>query len=357
MLAPVELPIATLPKGLKLSEPEPGVLQIRWHWWSANPLGRVAMVLALLACDVGFFLLERWILVEMNSLAPAFMTAFFFGLPLVALHYGELQAALTHSTLRVTSDQLLLRWGPYMGGERVHARNSVKQLWALGLPRGVAAVCVAFHDGKRGVLARHLNPTQARFIEQLLERELGVVDRQVGAELPREAELLKQAHPAPWRSVLLASVAIGALGFGGYFATQPLSPTSGASLLDRPARAIVQVQGGQTVELWVAVAVDGAPLTHHRDWSHLRGLVHLDVTVQEPGGGTRQLRCDPLHSSFMDWSDSTKGLSDMAVSFVGRMDGCSVRASSAGSMEIEARLERSDEASALVFERLELVVR
>ena len=361
-----DLILARIPNGLAVERMVPEVggyrsdalptssATVTWRWWKVANGRHWAFALVLLCADLLFFLACRYFVVVMESWGPVFLTGFFVGLPLLMFHFTLVQRATTRTVLRADGAGVSVRWGPWWGGERAFDAASISQFFVRAT-RSDARLFVQTVDGGVQGLARHLTPSQARYLERLLEATLVVADRPVPGELPRDLRGAEGFRLVPWIQVIFLSVGVG---LAGYLAWRPMERTRGVPVLPEPASFVVEASPAETMEFWTVTQVTAsADLGLSTRLYYLAGFVHIEITLEDHAGNRTVLRCDPFETSYSDWQSRSQNLNTTEWSSVSRMDGCVARVESPGPVAIEARLVEGPDGSKLRFDRLELLVR
>ena len=187
----LERPEVPLPEKFRL-EKDGGGIRISWRWFTP-----AAVFLAFFAVVWNGFLIAFF-----GMAAASGAPGVFFLFPLihvavgVGIGYFALASFLNTTTVSVGGGTVAVRHGPLPWfGNRVLTGREVDQLFcAQKVSHGKHGVSVT-HEvnavlkaGKRLTLLKGLQLDQALFVEQRLERQLGIKDRAVGGEVRRDGE-------------------------------------------------------------------------------------------------------------------------------------------------------------------------
>lgn len=184
----VERPEVPLPPKFRV-ERLPSGTRISWRWFTP-----AALFLAFFCVFWDGFLVV-WYGMALAGGAPVAMILF----PLihvavgVGLTYLTLGMFLNSTTVSVEKGAVVIRHAPLpWPGNRTLGRADVGQLFcAEKVTRGKNGVTVTYEvnvvlkTGKRLAILKGLEQDQALYVEQALERQLGIEDRPVAGELPR----------------------------------------------------------------------------------------------------------------------------------------------------------------------------
>ena len=184
----IERPEVPLPEKFTVARTPEG-LQISWRWFTP-----AALVLAFF-CVVWDGFLVFWYAVAVKQGAPVAMVLF----PLIhvavglGLTYFTLATFVNSTTVTVGKGKVAIRHAPLpWAGNRVLGRADVKQLFcAERVNRGRNGVSVTYSvesvqaSGRRLPILKGLEKDQALYLEQALEKALGLEDRPVAGEVPR----------------------------------------------------------------------------------------------------------------------------------------------------------------------------
>lgn len=186
----VARPEVPLPQRITLEDAHGGGIVIRRRWFQAS------FVFFAVFCAIWFGFLAVWYTVTLGSGAPIVFSLF----PLVhvavglGLGYFTLAGFLNTTTIDVRDETVAVRHGPIpWRGVPALPSSRITQLYCKErIHRGKNGtttsyeVWAALDEGQPKKLVSGLNePEQALFIEQRIERALGLADRPMPAELQR----------------------------------------------------------------------------------------------------------------------------------------------------------------------------
>jgi len=167
----------SLPEGMAIGEDSAGITIRRW-WRRRKHLGILAVLIVL-----GALVAYRWMNVGYS--VPLLIGTIVLG----AWYLRLLPMLVNTTTVRVTADRIEVRHGPLptlLFRNQSIAAAELRQLFAARWA-AVYEVGAELNDGRRISLVRPLvSEEQALFVEQQLERRLGIVDVAVTGALESE---------------------------------------------------------------------------------------------------------------------------------------------------------------------------
>jgi hypothetical protein len=178
-----------LPRNVTL-EHEADELRIRHRWSSPIHLFLV------LFCVVWIGILVSWYQAELGRPHPRDFALWFPLLHVVVglnLAYATVAGFVNHTLVRAASGELTIRHGPlpWPGGRTIPARE-IAQIYREEIVIGDPGdrirqyrLGVETHDGRRRTLLTCHSADLPRFIEEAVERHLGITDRAVRGEMPK----------------------------------------------------------------------------------------------------------------------------------------------------------------------------
>jgi hypothetical protein len=184
----IERPAVPLPPRFRVERPGSG-LRITWRWFTP-----AALFLAFF-CVLWDGFLVAWYGVALTGRAPLAMVLF----PLVhvavgiGLTYVAVALFVNRTVVSVEKGTVAIRHSPLpWAWNRTLARGDVAQLFCTEkVKRGENSTTVTYEvnvvlgSGRRLAVVKGLEQDQALYVEQVLERQLGIGDRPVAGELAR----------------------------------------------------------------------------------------------------------------------------------------------------------------------------
>jgi len=186
----VARPEVPLPQRVTLEDTLGGGIVIRRRWFQGS------FVFLAVFCTIWFGFLAVWYTVTLKSGAPILFSLFPVVHVVVGLFLGYFTLAgfLNTTTIAAGDEKLAVRHGPIpWRGVPELAASRITQLYCKErIHRGKNSsttsyeVWAALDEGQpRKLVSRLSEPEQALFIEQRIEKALGLADRPMPAELPR----------------------------------------------------------------------------------------------------------------------------------------------------------------------------
>ena len=202
----------SLPAGMAIKEGVGGdVLTITRRWLRTKHFILLVVFGALTA-----FASQQWASVGYN--VPLLVGTIILGLNWLRF----IPMFVNSTTIEATRDRITVRSGPFpslLFPNRDVSRDQLKQLFARKFG-ALYEVAMELNDGTTTTLVRPLvSDEQALFVEQQLERKLGIVDFAVAGELgaPALPQPVKAAASGGIAATILAFGIAGAVGVGVFF--------------------------------------------------------------------------------------------------------------------------------------------
>jgi hypothetical protein len=177
--------------GYRSAANAPGDVAISWRWF--RPSQHVFMLFFAICWNA---FLVFWYTTAVTSGGPWLMYVF----PLVhvavgvSIGYGALTGLLNKTTVVVSGGELIVRHGPlpWRGNHRIPAAE-IEQLYAVaneqrnknGVSHTYDVKAVMKGGRELGLITKLPESAQALYLEQELERALGISDARIAGELPR----------------------------------------------------------------------------------------------------------------------------------------------------------------------------
>lgn len=170
-----------MPKGFDVSMDPLGAFVLRHRWFSAK---YIALAVFCVFWDA-FILFFIAMMLKQGKFHPGMLLILVHAGVGVGLTYGVLAGFLNSTWFTISHDALIIRQGPVpVGGNRRVERYAIKQLYCEKKKhrgkhgvRYTYQVIVAEQSGQKTTLVKNLDDlSQARYIEQQLENQMGIKD-------------------------------------------------------------------------------------------------------------------------------------------------------------------------------------